>query len=203
MEDLENRIIRFIGIPNKTIEEDSIRILRAIRIFGSKKFDSFDEESRKAIARNRFLLLKADRSRIILEFEKIFGSDNLGVIFKTLDELKVLEVIFPYVKGIDMSLAYSLLDNPPNSYSTKIAYFLYPIYNKIIKENHLGYAEEKSIEILKSLGINEKVSKKVRNLLRNQYYFFKLEWKDEKIIRHELLNFLKILAILKVFMKKF
>lgn len=202
MEDLENRIIRFIGIPNKTIEEDSIRILRAIRIFGSKKFDSFDEESRKAIARNRFLLLKVDRSRIILEFEKIFGSDNLGVIFKTLDELKVLEVIFPYVKGIDMSLAYSLLDNPPNSYSTKIAYFLYPIYNKIIKENHLGYAEEKSIEILKSLGINEKVSKKVRNLLRNQYYFFKLEWKDEKIIRHELLNFFKNSGYPKGFYEK-
>lgn len=101
-----------------------------------------------------------------------------------------------------MSLAYSLLDNPPNSYSTKIAYFLYPIYNKIIKENHLGYAEEKSIEILKSLGINEKVSKKVRNLLRNQYYFFKLEWKDEKIIRHELLNFFKNSGYPKGFYEK-
>lgn len=191
MEDLENKVIKFLGIPDKTIDEDPIRILRAIRIFGSKKFNSFDEESRKAIERNRFSLLKADRSRITLEFEKIFGSDNLGIIFKTLDELKVLEIIFPYVKGVDMSLAYSLLNNPPDSYSTKIACLLYPIYNKIISETHLGYAEEESIKILKRLGVNEKVGKKVRNLLRSQYNFFKLEWKDEKIIRHELLTFFK------------
>ena len=42
----------------------------------------------------------------------------------------------------------------------------HPLFAGFVKENHLGYAEEKSIEILKSLGINEKVSKKVRTATR-------------------------------------
>lgn len=52
--DLKNRKVRFVGEPNKRLQEDYLRILRYFRFYGriSSDRNSFDQESIEAIRAN-------------------------------------------------------------------------------------------------------------------------------------------------------
>lgn len=54
MEDLKNRIIKFVGIPDKRVKEDYLRILRYFRFYSRVCLtpDNHDELSLKAIRDN-------------------------------------------------------------------------------------------------------------------------------------------------------
>ena len=54
-DDLEKRVIRFIGDPEKRIQEDPLRICRAERFARLLNFE-LDKETQEAIERNRYLL---------------------------------------------------------------------------------------------------------------------------------------------------
>ena len=54
-DDLEKRVIRFIGDPEKRIQEDPLRICRAERFSRLLNFE-LDKETQEAIERNRYLL---------------------------------------------------------------------------------------------------------------------------------------------------
>lgn len=54
-DDLEKRVIRFIGDPEKRIQEDPLRICRAERFARLLNFE-LDKETQEAIKRNRYLL---------------------------------------------------------------------------------------------------------------------------------------------------
>lgn len=69
VKDLENKIIRFIGDPQKRIEEDPLRILRAER-FAKKLNFVIEENSLKAIEKNRYLLDKINPEKIKEEIRK-------------------------------------------------------------------------------------------------------------------------------------
>ena len=52
---MEKRVIRFIGDPDKRIQEDPLRICRAERFARLLNFE-LDKETQEAIERNRYLL---------------------------------------------------------------------------------------------------------------------------------------------------
>lgn len=54
-DDLEKRVIRFIGDPEKRIQEDPLRICRAERFARLLNFE-LDKETQEVIERNRYLL---------------------------------------------------------------------------------------------------------------------------------------------------
>lgn len=75
-EDLENKMIKTVGDANKKLEEDSLRILRAIRFATSLGFDlSLDVEL--SIDKNKHLLKKLSYHRKKQELDKIFASKNV------------------------------------------------------------------------------------------------------------------------------
>ena len=78
VKDLENKIIRFIGDPQKRIEEDPLRILRAER-FAKKLNFVIEENSLKAIEKNRYLLDKINPEKIKEEIRK--SNINLLLIY--------------------------------------------------------------------------------------------------------------------------
>lgn len=67
--DLKNKIIRFIGNPEKRIEEDPLRILRAER-FAKKLNFSIESKTRDAIEKYRYLLGKLNPDKIKEEERK-------------------------------------------------------------------------------------------------------------------------------------
>ncbi len=69
LEDLNNKLIRFIGNPEKRIKEDPLRILRAKR-FANKLGFKIEENSQKAMEKLSYLLDKLNPDKIKEEERK-------------------------------------------------------------------------------------------------------------------------------------
>jgi len=94
IEDLNNKIIRAVGEPNKRFQEDALRMLRAIRFAASLGFD-IESKTLEAIKLNYALITHVSNERIRDELCKMLVSNNTTKSFKLLEETKLLEVILP------------------------------------------------------------------------------------------------------------
>ncbi|KXO16425.1 phosphoglucosamine mutase [Clostridiales bacterium KA00134] len=91
-EDLKNKIIRAVGNPYERIEEDLLRILRAVRF--SAKYDfKIEKTLADAIIKNRWNLQKLSSERIFSEIYKMILADKPSRAFALMKDLKILEVI--------------------------------------------------------------------------------------------------------------
>ena len=92
--DLDNKIIRAVGEPNKRFKEDALRMLRAIRFAASLDFD-IEEKTMLAIKNNYNLISNVSNERIRDELCKMLVSNNTTKALKLLEETKLLQVILP------------------------------------------------------------------------------------------------------------
>ena len=69
LNDLKNKVIRFIGDPNKRVKEDPLRILRAERFMKKLNF-TIEPNSLKAMNENKSLLEKLNNNKIKEEIKK-------------------------------------------------------------------------------------------------------------------------------------
>jgi len=78
LEDLNNRVIKFIGDPNKRIAEDYLRILRFFRfqaIYGNEMLE-INVPALAACREHKSKLVKLSKERITSELRKLFLSNN-------------------------------------------------------------------------------------------------------------------------------
>lgn len=92
-EDLKNKIIRCVGVPDDRFNEDSLRMLRAIRFSAQLNFD-IDPETYKSIKKNAALIKNVSVERIREELTKILMSDSPEK-FMLLYDTGMLEYIMP------------------------------------------------------------------------------------------------------------
>jgi len=92
-EDLERRLIKFVGDPDKRIEEDPNRIIRACR-FLAKIDGTFEYNTFKALKRNVFKY-KIAPERIRLEILKAMKIQEASKFFRALKSIDMLRFIFP------------------------------------------------------------------------------------------------------------
>lgn len=69
LDDLEKKIVRFIGNPVTRIKEDPLRILRADR-FAKKLNFSIDEKTKRAMQKYHYLLDELNPNKVIEELKK-------------------------------------------------------------------------------------------------------------------------------------
>ena len=96
--DLANRVLRFIGDPVKRIEEDKLRMLRAVR-FACKGF-ILHSETLSAIQANAESIKEVSGERIREELFKIL-SVNPSLGLSLLKETDLLRFILPDVAALD------------------------------------------------------------------------------------------------------
>ncbi len=144
--DLKNKIVKFIGDPQKRIEEDYLRIIRFIRFKIMYDF-TVEQSTSKAIKQNLDGIKKISKDRIFIELMKIIDLPNFLEINKSSNLREIFSMIFPeflYLNRLDrlkkvyrqselnrgILLAVLLIDGKDNH-----EYFLhkYNVSNKIIE----------------------------------------------------------------------
>lgn len=89
--DIEKRVIRCVGDPEKRFEEDALRILRALRFSATLDF-SIEKATAQAVIEKKNLLTFVSRERIAEEILKLLSGIGAPRILK--DYHEVFEVIF-------------------------------------------------------------------------------------------------------------
>ena len=115
--DMENRLIRAVGNPDKRFKEDALRIMRALRFASVLGFE-IEEGTAKAIFTNKELLLNIAGERIYTELVKLLLGDNCEDIL--LKYREIFAVILPEL--------VPCFDFPQHS-----KWHLYDVYTHIVK----------------------------------------------------------------------
>lgn len=92
VEDLNNRKIKMIGDVSKKLQEDPLRILRAIRFASILNFE-IDETLSNEIQNNYELVRTLSKTRIKQELTKILLNKNYLNGLKLLKKFKILEIL--------------------------------------------------------------------------------------------------------------
>lgn len=125
--DLDNKIIRAVGDADLRFKEDALRIMRALRFSSTLCFD-IEENTKKAIFDNMYLLDNIAKERIFAELMKLLVGGN---VMKVLDEYRdVIGVIIPELKP-----AFNCVQNNP--------WHIYNVYGHII--HAVDYAPEDEV----------------------------------------------------------
>ncbi|MCX7881254.1 MAG: CCA tRNA nucleotidyltransferase [Patescibacteria group bacterium] len=105
--DLNDKIIRTVGDPDKRFREDALRLIRAIR-FASQLGFFIEENTRKSIEKNASLISKISWERIRDEFLKILASNHPveGILF--LRNTRLLKYILP-----ELDICFSIPQKSP------------------------------------------------------------------------------------------
>ena len=99
--DLEGKVIRCVGEPERRFSEDALRMLRAVRFAAQLGF-TIEGETRSAMARNAFRAAKVSGERIKAEMEKTLLSpapERVGELM----ELGLLSHLYDFPKEVDLS----------------------------------------------------------------------------------------------------
>ena len=103
IEDLQNRIVKFIGAPEERINEDYLRMLRAVRF--ANRFDfNLAEASAKAIRSRAEKITQVSSERIRDELSKMLVHPSRVKAIEMLSGLGLLKQILPEVekmKGVE------------------------------------------------------------------------------------------------------
>lgn len=126
--DLENKMLKVVGDSNYKFNQDSLRILRAIRIATTLNF-TLSIEIEDAIINNRHLLKKLSFQRKKEELQKIFLSKNSLDGIKMLKRFELEEVL--EIKNVDNIVPV----NDINGIWAQLEYSTNYPFNRIEKEN--------------------------------------------------------------------
>lgn len=99
--DLEKKVIRCVGDPEKRFNEDALRMLRAVRFAGRLGF-SIDPATREAAIKLAPTLLKVSRERVQEELTKMLTGSHPQKI-SMLKDLNLFDYLIPHPE--DLSLA--------------------------------------------------------------------------------------------------
>ena len=93
--DIENKVIRCVGSPDRRFGEDALRILRALRFSSVLGFD-IEKRTSKSIHKNAYLLKNISKERIMSELIKILEGENVEAVL--LGYSDVIAEIVPQMK---------------------------------------------------------------------------------------------------------
>lgn len=160
-EDIDNKIIRCVGDPEKRFEEDALRMLRAVRFAAVLGFE-IQENTKKAAAKMRDGLAFVSAERKKVELEKTLLCDNADYGISLLFELGLAKFIHKDIKMPCVPLA-----SLPKSFSCRVAALFGADADPSLASLKLSRLEEKQIKLTCAHGqySNEQTDRNARRLL--------------------------------------
>ena len=98
--DLKNKNVKFIGDPQKRIEEDYLRIIRFIR-FKIMYDYKIEQTTSKAIKQNLDGIKKISKERILVELFKILDLKNFYFLNQSVNLREIFILIFPEFENLN------------------------------------------------------------------------------------------------------
>ncbi len=202
--DLKNNNVKFIGDPQKRIEEDYLRILRFIR-FSLEYESKIDKQTIEAIKLNLDGIKNISKERILNELIKILKLKNFTRIIKNEFLKEIFLLIFPEFKFIER---LSKLEKIPTedliNIKTLLAILLIDEkYNHeyFLHKHNISRDIKDNLNKLAKNFYNIKENKKFfqKDLKKNVYYFGKNHLKILNIINFVCKEKIKLEEYLKVF----
>jgi len=92
--DIRTGLIRTVGDPEVRMQEDPVRMMRAVR-FAAKLGFEIEPATRAAIERHRELLMKASPPRLVEEVYRAFAARRAAQALGLSEQLGLLEVMLP------------------------------------------------------------------------------------------------------------
>ncbi len=130
IEDINNRIIRGVGDPDKRFKEDALRMMRAVRFSARLDFE-IEKNTLDAIKKNAKLIKNISAERIREElFKLILSSHNERL--EILKQSKVAQYVLPELYSI--SCDYKRLNTLSPSIALRLAYIFAQIGEKNVKD---------------------------------------------------------------------
>ena len=205
-QDLENRIIRAVGDPDKRFSEDALRMMRAVRFAVSLK-SKIEENTFKAIQKNADLLKFISQERIRDELVKIIMRNSGALGIEILRRLGLLKHIIPELEqgfGIwqnkhhiyqiyqhaVLSLDYACRQN--YSQEVRLAALFHDIGKSEVKEgegmdstfyNHEIVGAKMTYKIMRRLRFSKKQVEKVTKLVRYHLFYYNVGEVGESSVR--------------------
>ena len=93
MDDLQDKVSKFVGDPEERITEDYLRILRYFRFQGRLSTPTWDKDTLKAISSNSEGLKKISAERVWQEMGKVLSGNNVANILDYMAKTGVSKVI--------------------------------------------------------------------------------------------------------------
>lgn len=167
IQDLNNKLIRCVGNPDKRFNEDALRMLRALRFSATLNFN-IEENTAKSIHQNYKLLQNISSERIFAELKKMLCGKNIYNIL--IDFSNVFSFIIPEIapsinfdqnnphhnKTVWEHIATSVSNIEPNE-ELRFAMLLHDLGKPLVKTvdkngifHFIGH-NEKSFEIAKKV----------------------------------------------------
>ena len=175
--DLKNNIVKFIGDPQKRIEEDYLRIVRFIR-FKLMYDNKVEKTTSDAIKENLDGIKKISKERILIELLKILELNNIFKINESSYLREIFLMIFPEFLYLDRLERLKKIYNFPKLNKEIILGVL--LIDK--KDNHQYFSHK------------YKVSTKIKESLQNLATNLNLLEKDKNFLSKDLFKNIYILG---------
>ncbi|MEG1256155.1 CCA tRNA nucleotidyltransferase [Clostridium sp.] len=184
-EDINRKIIRCVGNPEKRFQEDALRIMRALRFMAQLNY-SLDKETLKAIEITKDLISNVSVERISVEFNKLILSDVPDHGIRMILDLNIFSLILPefksYISNKNMSEGFidiyiQVIRLCPKNLAVRLTVFLhYSINNyKYLQDSKQDidtksgdkYKNDIAENILKNLKYDNNTIKHVKILMKH------------------------------------
>jgi tRNA nucleotidyltransferase (CCA-adding enzyme) len=112
IQDLINKKIRAVGIPDRRFQEDALRVIRALRFSIALECD-IEKHTRTSLQKNAYFIRQIAKERIKQECDKVFSGNNPFGFISLLDSANLLKWIFPKVydnKWVNQPIRYHPFD---------------------------------------------------------------------------------------------
>ena len=129
-QDLANQKIRAIGDPDKRIDEDKLRMLRAVRFAARFEYE-LETNTFASIGKHKQEILKVSGERIAAEFQKMLLHPNRVAAIDLLNKTGLLDVLVPELTSVfedqqQHDDTRRLLNTEIDNFSSALVRLVYP-----------------------------------------------------------------------------
>lgn len=198
-EDLEKRVLKTIGNPEKRFRQDPVRMIRLIK-FSARFGFTIDVPTLEALLKCKDQIIKSSSARVFEELLRMLESGAAKAFFHLLHEYGLLKALFPSLSPHLKTDNHSLFDllyviddevkkeKLPIERSLLLACLIFPIFSKGIEEKckeknstpHLGQIAQEAFRAIEEIfhpffTIPKKIKGSLGFLMTSQYRFIPID----------------------------